>query len=85
MEKVKQLAKKIQPIYEMLGWTWWREGGEIIPSVEQIEENLLRFIRDIKGDTTCMSSGGLFAQKDTKTGFIEFGFQLDDFVEDNEV
>jgi hypothetical protein len=61
MAEVPAFARKIAPVYKLLGWTWYDDSviGKYVPSNEQIEAKL-RYLINRLSDAESVSSGGLY-------------------------
>lgn len=82
IQKVPDFAKKIQPLYQLLGWTW---GGvkSFVPKAKEIEEALYRLISDIDEKSLFTRTGGLTVYiKDKDELGMEFTVSEVIFLED---
>ena len=74
----RKFAEKIQPVYELLKWTWHEE--KVSPTVEQLTNLLIELLQDLrKNGGNDISTGGLFVKID-EHGIIDFGFEINNFI-----
>lgn len=69
--EVRGFAKRIQPIYQLLNWTW----GKGIPTIGDIEEKLHELIMELAVNITSVESGGLKIAQD-RDGKVFCGLEM---------
>ena len=75
---VPEFAKKVAPVYELLGWEWSpRDTAPHIPSVDEIERTLYDLIEDLTEQFLGSGCGGLdayYSQPNEQPG--EYGLRF---------